>query len=133
MDKPITSEKNLIKEKNVLVIEDDNFLARVYKHNLGKEGVDVFIAENGEAALEYLKKDKPNLIILDLMLPGISGFDVLEEIKKNDGLKDVPIIVNTNLRQSDDNDEKGKLNVSEYLIKSQVRIEEVIKKVLEYL
>jgi len=121
------------KNKEVLVVEDDYFLARVLKNSLAKEGVDVFIAENGENALKYLENNVPNAVVLDLMLPGISGFDFHEEMKKNEKLKNIPIIVNTNLRSADDKGNKNNLEVNEYLVKKDVRIGDVVKKVMSYL
>ena len=116
----------------VLIAEDDEFLLKVYRMTLEQEEFDVVIAEDGEEALEQAKKEKPDLILLDILMPKKDGFDVLKELKENKDLKDIPVIILSNLGQEADI-EKGKaLGAVDYIIKGDVDIENVIQKVKKY-
>lgn len=116
-------------KKTILVIEDDLFLIRAYQVKFEKEGFNVLVATEGTSALAYLQKDPPDLIMLDLMLPGISGFDVLTEIRKNDKWKDVPVIILTNLGQEQDKQRGEEFGVKDYIVKANVKIAEVVERV----
>lgn len=120
-------------KKKILVVEDDLFLIRAYQIKLEKEGFEVWVATEGTTALNYLEKDPPDLVMLDLMLPGISGFDVLERVRQNSKWKDVPVIVLTNLGQEQDKKRVEDLGVKDYIVKANVKITEVIEKVKSYL
>ncbi|HCI05253.1 MAG: Response regulator receiver protein [Parcubacteria group bacterium GW2011_GWC1_45_9] len=119
--------------KTVLIIEDDVFLQKAYDVKFEKEGIELLIASDGDQALAMLAKDPPDLILLDIMLPGISGFDVLEQIRKNDRWKSVPVLILSNLGQAEDIEKGKKLGVKEYIIKANAKINEVIELVRKYL
>ena len=119
--------------KTVLIIEDDVFLQKAYDVKFEKEGIELLIASDGDQALAMLAKDPPDLILLDIMLPGISGFDVLEQIRKNDRWKSVPVLILSTLGQAEDIEKGKKLGVKEYIIKANAKINEVIELVRKYL
>lgn len=125
--------ENKVDKKKVLVIEDDLFLIRAYQIKLEKEGFEVWVATEGTTALNYMQKDPPDLVMLDLMLPGISGFDVLENVRKNPKWKDVPVIVLTNLGQEQDKKRVEDLGVKDYIVKANVKIMDVVEKVKSYI
>ena len=90
-------------EKNrILIIEDESDIGELLEYNLQKEGYDTILANNGESGLQIAKKEKPNLLILDLMLPGIDGLDVCRLIKSDSNIKDISIVMLTALGQEED-------------------------------
>ncbi|MFH0856313.1 MAG: response regulator [bacterium] len=117
--------------KKILIIEDDKILADMYAIKFEKEGYDVIETQSGIAGLDMAKKEKPNVILLDVILPEMDGFTILEEIKKTAGMEKIPIVLLTNLGQQGDV-EKGKaLGAAAYLTKSNTTPADVIKRVKE--
>lgn len=122
------------KKRKILIIEDDKFLRDLITKKLQKEGFNIIEAVDGEHGLKKVKDEKPDLILLDLILPGIDGFTVLIEMKKDHGLALIPVIILSNLGQKDDIEKGLKLGAIDYLIKAHFtpgEIIEKIKKVLE--
>ena len=119
--------------KIVMVVEDDPFLAQLLSNRLGREGLTVVRAGDGEEALNLLKGAKPDLILLDLILPKRSGFEVMEEIQKNSLLSKVPIVIISNLGQDDDIARGKQLGAIEYYVKAKISIEDLVTKVQELL
>lgn len=117
----------------VLITEDEDFLVRTLQDNLTAEGIAVDIAKDGEEAIKKIAKNKPDLILLDLLMPGKDGFYVLEELKKNTEWKSIPVIVLSNLGEDTEIKRAMEMGANDYFVKSQHPIEEVIKKVKEYL
>lgn len=117
----------------ILVVEDDRFLSKVYYTKLSKEGYEVVLAAEGDEAIRKVAEVKPMLILLDLILPGKNGFDVLQEIKTNDELKDIPVIIMSNLGQQSDIDRGKKLGAVDYLVKTNFSIQEVVEKITDFL
>jgi len=120
-------------KKKVLIVEDDTFLLNMYANKFEKEGFSVLVAEDGRKGLKTAIKELPDIILLDILLPGIDGFGFLEEIKKDEKAKKIPIILLTNLSQKDDVDRGLKLGADDYLIKAHFMPSEVIEKVKELL
>lgn len=118
---------------HVLIVEDEEFLVRALKDNLESEGCAVDTAANGEEAIDRIKKQKPDIILLDLLMPKKDGFYVLEEVKKNPEWKLIPIIVLSNLGGDAEIKRALEMGADDYFVKSQHPIEEVIEKVKEYL
>ena len=110
----------------ILVAEDDKFLKHVYMNKLPKEGFEVDLAINGEIALEKIESFKPDLIILDIMMPKMSGLEVLKKIKKDPKTKDIPVIITSNLDKNEDIQKGMKLGANDYLVKSDVSINEIV-------
>ena len=119
--------------KNILVAEDEEFLIRALKDNLEAEGCTVDTAVNGEEAMERLRSRRPDIILLDLLMPKKDGFSVLEEVKKSSEWRLIPVIVLSNLGGDAEIKRALELGADDYFVKSQHPIEEVIEKVKEYL
>ncbi len=117
----------------ILLVEDDSFLANIYKTKFEMEGFTVNVAENGELGLKEAKKKKPDLILLDILLPKMDGFTVLQHLKADSALKDVPVILLTNLGQKDDVEKGLKLGAADYLIKAHFKPSETVDKVKKVL
>ncbi len=111
----------------VMLVEDDNNLREIYEARLQAEGYTIFTAHDGEEALVVAKNEQPDLIISDVMMPKISGFEMLDILRNTDGLKDVKVIMLTALGQSDDQQRADRLGADSYLVKSQVTLEDIVK------
>lgn len=116
----------------ILLIEDDEFIGRAYKDGLTRAGFDVSWASDGQEGLEQIKALKPDLVLLDLVMPVKNGFEVLEELKAQPNLK-VPVIILSNLGQDSDVKKAKVLGAQDYLIKTNVSMKEIIDKVEKYL
>jgi DNA-binding response OmpR family regulator len=116
-----------INPKRILMVEDDDNLANVYTMRLQAEGFDVRRAGNGEDALAEAINYKPDLVLLDVMMPKLSGFDVLDIIRNTPETANLKVIMLTALSQESDQARAKSLQVDEYLIKSQVVISDVIE------
>jgi CheY-like chemotaxis protein len=111
----------------VMLVEDDNNLREIYEARLQAEGYTIVAAKDGEEALVVAKAEKPDLIISDVMMPRISGFEMLDILRNTDGLKEVKVIMLTALGQSDDQQRADRLGADRYLVKSQVTLEDIVK------
>lgn len=116
----------------VLVVEDDKFLSNIHKTKLAKEGFEVEHAANGEEALKIARKRKPKLVLLDLIMPIKDGFETLKEFKEDSELKDVKIIILSNLSQEEDKQKALELGAAEYIVKANVFFREIVEKVKQY-
>jgi len=114
---------------HVLIVEDDTFLSGMYVTKLTMEQLDVTLACDGQEALKTVKQNRPDIILLDLVLPKISGFDVLAAIRKDPDTKSIPIILLTNLGDRQDVRRGLKLGATDYLIKAHFLPSEVVEKV----
>lgn len=121
------------KQKLILIVEDDDNLASVYETRLQAEGFLTKRVPNGEDALSAALAAKPDLILLDVMMPKVSGFDVLDILRNTPETKDVKIIMLTALSQDSDRQKAESLGVNDYLIKSQVVIADVVDRIREHL
>tara|TARA_Y100001970_G_C14038322_1_gene752327 strand:- start:285 stop:665 length:381 start_codon:yes stop_codon:yes gene_type:complete len=117
------------KSIHVLLIEDDTFLANIYKTKFEMEGFAVDVAENGELGLKEAQKKKPDLVLLDILLPKMDGFTVLQHMKDDAELKNIPVILLTNLGQKDDVEKGLKMGAADYLIKAHFKPSETVDKV----
>ncbi|MBI1961433.1 MAG: response regulator [Parcubacteria group bacterium] len=117
----------------VLLAEDDQFLRRMYATKLSQAGIETVLAEDGKQALDCARKAKPSLVLLDILMPKMDGFEVLAEMKKDPNLKDVPVVLLTNLSEVEDVARAKKLGASEYLIKAHFLPSEVLAMVRRYL
>jgi CheY-like chemotaxis protein len=111
----------------LLLVEDDNNLREIYEARLQAEGYTIVSAKDGEEALVVAKAEKPDLVISDVMMPKISGFEMLDIMRNTDELKHVKVIMLTALGQSDDQQRADKLGADRYLVKSQVTLEDIVK------
>ena len=115
--------------KTILVTEDDPFLIDIYSKKLKEAGFEVKIARDGKECLIAIKEKKPDLLVLDIVLPQISGWEILNEIKKDPNLKDLKIIVLSNLGQKKEVEEGLRLGATKYLIKAHYTPSEVVKEI----
>jgi DNA-binding response OmpR family regulator len=115
--------------KKILFIEDESALQKTFRNVLEKEGYEMISALDGEAGLKLAKAQKPDLILLDLILPRKDGFEVLKELKRDESTKEIPVIVLTNLEDIESVEKAIELGATTYLVKAQYTLEEVIQKV----
>lgn len=115
--------------KKILVCEDDKFLANAYKVKLKRAGFDVELASNGLEAINSLKSLVPDLILLDLVMPKLDGFAVLEQLNANGSWKNIPVIIASNLGQKEDIDRGLKLGAKDYIIKTDLSMNQLIEKI----
>ena len=120
-------------KKKILLVEDDMALSAVYRSRLEIEGFDIREANNGEDALSATVEYRPDLILLDVMMPKISGFDVLDILRNTPETANVRIIMLTALSQPKDKERAESLGVDDYLVKSQVVIGDVVARVKHHL
>lgn len=120
------------KKKYILIIEDERKLAFALETQLAKEGFDIKIAWNGEEGMDDIIKQKPDIILLDLILPKLSGMDILRNIRKSENLKDLPVLIITNLVDDAVSLEADKLGVIDYLIKSNMSLSSIVELVKKY-
>lgn len=119
--------------KKIIFIEDESALQETFKNLLRKEGYETIPAMDGESGLKLAKEKKPDLILLDLILPKLHGFEVLKELKKDSGTKEIPIIVLTNLENLEYVERALELGATTYLVKTQYSLEEVLEKIKKIL
>ena len=115
--------------QKILVIEDDTFLRELIVQKLLKEGYEIVEAVEGEDGIKKVTEENPDIILLDIILPGIDGFEVLKKIKADEKVKDIPVIILSNLGQQDDIDKGIKLGAKDYLIKAEFTPGEIVEKV----
>ena len=120
-------------KKKILLVEDDEALAAVYRSRLELEGFDIREVNNGEEALSAAVDMKPDLILLDVMMPKINGFDVLDILRNTPETANTRIIMLTALSQPKDKERAETLGVDDYLVKSQVVIGDVVERVKYHL
>lgn len=116
----------------ILIVEDDKFLKTLLEKHLQRENFEVITAEDGETAVDKIVKERPDLILLDIILPKKSGFSVLEEINKDENLRKIPVIIISNLGQQEDIERGKKLGAKEFLVKASLSLEELIRKIKEF-
>jgi len=121
--------------KKILLVEDDSFLSSLLKNRLQKEGFDITLAKDGDEAINYLRNINPDLLLLDLILPKKTGFEVMEELRSNpqlQGNSNLPIIVISNLGQQEDIAKSRQLGAIEYYVKAKVSIDELVEKIKSF-
>lgn len=119
-------------KKYILVAEDDAFYGNVFKTKLTKEGYEVVLATDGEQAIKQIKERKPDLMLLDLIMPVKDGFTTLSELKSDPDLKNIKVIVLSNLGQDEDIAKAKTLGADDYFVKTNISIQEMVDKVKQY-
>ena len=115
--------------KKILFIEDESALQKTFGEILRQEGYEMISALDGKTGLRLAKSEKPDLILLDLILPKMPGFDVLKKLKEDNETKDIPVIVLTNLEDIKDVDRAIELGATTYLVKAKYSLEEIVEKI----
>lgn len=121
------------KKKTILIVEDDKYLTKAYAIKIKNAGFDVLLSGNGEEGLIMAKDNKPDLIVLDLLLPRIDGFEFLKRIKADADLKTIPVITISVLGQKTDQEKALALGAEAYFIKTEYKLEEIIDRIKGYL
>jgi len=115
----------------VVLVEDDKFLQKILMTKFIKEGFDVRSASDAEEGLQLILTEAPNIVLLDLILPKMSGFDLLTELKTNPKTKGIPVVILSNLGQEEDIARARGLGAIDFLVKADISINEVVQKVKE--
>ena len=115
----------------VFIIEDDVYISDMYKIKLEADNYEVCVASDGIEGMKNLEKNMPDVILLDIVMPKIDGFSILKMIKKNDILKNIPVILLTNLSQKENIERGFELGAASYIIKAHFTPSEVVKKIKE--
>jgi CheY-like chemotaxis protein len=115
--------------KKILIVEDDTFLQGLAATKLSKEGYEVVTASNGDDAVRKLTTDMLDFVLLDLVLPGVDGFGILEQIRKNEKTKALPVIIFSNLAEDKDIQRAKELGANEFMIKSNFTLDELAEKI----
>lgn len=115
--------------KKILLVEDEEILINILNKKLVKEGYDVSTARNGQEGLDMMRKEKPDLILLDVVMPKMGGFEVMEEMNKDEKLKKISVIIVSNSGQPVELDRAKRLGAKDWLIKTDFDPQEVIEKV----
>lgn len=113
----------------IVLVEDEEILSKVLKEKLEDTGAKVTLVEDGAKAVDAIKKNHPSIILLDLMLPNKSGFEILAELKADPSISNIPVMVLSNLGQDDEIKKALSLGAVDYLVKAQHPIDEVVEKV----
>lgn len=121
--------KNNMNTIKVAIVEDDTFLAGMYEQKFRMEQMNPLMAYDGEAGLELVRKEKPDIVLLDIMMPKMDGWEVLQALRADASTKSIPVIMLTNLGQKEDVDLALKYGANDYLIKAHFNPQEVIDRV----
>ena len=116
-------------KKKILIAEDEPVLMEMYRVYFEKAGFEVLNAENGQVCIELAKKEKPDILLLDVLMPRLNGWDVLKELKSNPETKDMPILVLSNLSQTQEIQKGLALGADDYIIKSDLTPKDLLAKV----
>lgn len=116
-------------KKTILIVEDDEFLRSLTAKRLEKENYHIEVAVDGENAISVVDTIKPSLILLDLLLPGKDGFEVLKKIRSTEATKAIPVIIFSNLGQKEDIEKAKALGVDDFLIKANFTLDDVVVKI----
>jgi len=119
--------------KKIIIIEDEEVLLSLLQKKLTQEGYQVDVARNGQVGLAKMKENKPDLILLDIVMPKMGGFEVMEELNKDEEFKNIPIIIISNSGQPVELDRAKKLGAKDWLIKTDFDPQEVVDKVKKQL
>jgi DNA-binding response OmpR family regulator len=115
--------------KKILIVEDDKFLANAYRVKLTKAGFETQLATDGDEAIKVLESFRPDLIILDLVMPVKDGFTTLKELKEHESYKTIPVIIASNLGQKEDREKALGLGASDFVVKSDINLNDLISKI----
>ena len=113
----------------VLIVEDDRYISKMYEFKLQLDGMEVQVAENGRIGVEKVKEFKPDIMLLDILMPELDGFEVLKIIKGDPETKDIPVLILSNLGQEDHIQKGMQLGAVGYIVKSQYTPAKVVEKI----
>ena len=113
----------------ILIVEDDEFISDVYMRKLAMEGFEVSLARDGEEALRAIRDRKPDVLLLDIMIPLKDGFQVLSELRADAGLSDIRVVVMSNLSQGKDIAHAKELGALDYIVKSNISLPDLVQRI----
>lgn len=113
--------------KKILIIEDDSFLQGLEAGKLGKEGYEVITASSGEEAMKRVEEPDIDIVLLDLILPNFDGFEILKKIRETEKIKDIPVIVFSNLSEEKNVEKSKELGATDFMVKSNFTLDELVK------
>jgi DNA-binding response OmpR family regulator len=116
-------------KKKILLVEDDPMIVEMYKMRLEEEGFEVLITDRGSEALEWAMSRRPEVVLLDIILPEVDGFSILQNLKNSQETKDIPVLLLTNLGQESDQEKGRQMGVTDYFVKSQHTPADIIQKI----
>jgi len=117
----------------ILIIEDDRYISKMYQLKLSLEGYDVQVADNGRVGVDKVKEFMPDIILLDILMPELDGFEVLQVIKSDENTKPIPVLIMSNLGQEDHIQKGMEMGAIGYIVKSQFTPSKVVEKIKEVL
>ena len=120
-------------KKKILLIEDEEGIILPLKIKLEKRGFELIIARDGEAGLAALRSEKPDLVLLDIILPKMNGFEILEQIKKEDGAAKIPIVVISNLAREGEIERGLGLGARDFIVKANLSLDNLVDKISKFL
>ena len=119
--------------KKILLVEDDPFLIDIYTTKLKEDGFTVSVAIDGEECIKKIQEEMPDIVLLDIVLPGFDGWEILRKIKKDDRFKDVKVVILSNLGQKGEVEKGLELGATRYLIKAHYAPTEVVEEIKKIL
>lgn len=122
-----------MKRKKIVIIEDDSFILKALEVKFKNKNFDILVANDGEAGLKMVRREAPDLVLLDLILPKLHGFKILEILKKDKKVKDIPIIVLTNLGQREEEEKGRELGAIDYFVKANTSLTSLVQRAEEVL
>jgi len=133
VNSPVPPSSSPLQDKKIMWVEDDIFLSEIIAKKLATQGCKLFHEINGEKALETAEREQPSIILLDILLSGIDGFEILKRLKENPAVKGIPVIMLSNLGQQTDINKAKNLGAERFLIKATVTLDEIIDEIKEVL
>jgi len=121
------------KKKKILIVEDDQTIGNMYKTGLTNYGYDVVLADDGEKGVSLAKSEKPDIILLDIIMPRVDGFAALSSLKEDPKTKHIPVLMLTNLGQDEDKERGKELGAIDYIVKADLTPMQVSEKIKQYL
>lgn len=112
--------------RTILLADNEQFITKVYKEGLEHAGYEVVVAKSGQEALEVLRNNPPSVVVMDLILPQINGFEVLQTMREDAVLKNIPVLILTNLSQDSDKAEAGEYDIADFLVKSSTSLKDLL-------
>jgi two-component system, OmpR family, alkaline phosphatase synthesis response regulator PhoP len=115
--------------KKIVLADDEQFIAVAYSDGLTRAGYQIVVAHDGQEAFDKVKAEKPDLVLLDLIMPKKSGFDVLKELKAIPELAEIPVMVLSNLSQATDAAETKKLGAIDFIVKAEISLQDLVNRI----
>lgn len=126
-------DKEEKKEKKIVLVEDDSLMSSILAAHLIKEGFNIISVTEGAQAFERIQAEQPSIVLLDIVLPGIGGFDILAKLKQDESTKSIPVLILSNLGSKEEIERGIDLGAEDYLVKANSMVEEITGKIQKIL